>query len=489
MGDVALYLGVDVGTQGVRAVVRAGESEVINEASVLFPPEPAPRLPEGWHEQSPHQWWLTTAAALSQTVGSLRDKGSAADQIAAAAVTSTSGTVVLLDQDARPLRGALMYNDGRATAQAEAVRPRAADLATKLGYSFQSSFALPKLLWLKDNEPDVFRQARFIAHAADFVVGRLTGRWGVSDRSNVLKTGYDLVDSEWPASLLEQLGLPLGLFPAVQQPGTRIDRVCASAAEETGLSTGTMVAAGATDGTAAFIASGAVAPGEWNSTLGTTLVLRGVSEELIRDPKGRIYCHAHPEGYWLPGGASNVGGECLEKEFPDEDYAVLDERVRGNLPNSLVVYPLVRKGERFPFVSAAAEGFLIGDAADREVRYAAYLEGVALVERWCFDLLAELGAPCTGAVYASGGGARSRPWLQLRADVLRRELLVSSAATSAAGAAILAACAAQERPLTDVVRDMVRIAVTVEPESGGLVPYFDEKYERLRTECRNRGYC
>jgi len=109
------------------------------------------------------------------------------------------------------------------------------------------------------------------------------------------------------------------------------------------------VVAGATDGTASFIASGAVAPGEWNSTLGTTLVVRGVSRELIKDPSGGVYCHAHPMGYWLPGGASSTGGECLKHSFPGEDWAALDREALARAPTALVVYPLARVGERLPF--------------------------------------------------------------------------------------------------------------------------------------------
>jgi len=475
-----LYIGLDVGTQGARAIVCDATGRVVAEASAPFAHPPAAPKP-GWHEQRPEDWWAAAVKCLQAVAKQADAAGHPRDALARLAVTSTSGTVLLLDGAGKPLRRAVMYNDNRAAEQAERVNA-AADLFTrKLGYRFSASFALPKILWLAEHEPRKFQAAARIAHAADFLVGRLTGLYDVSDTSNVLKTGYDLLAGRWPAFVSRTLGLPLGKLPRIVRPGETIGHVATEVADRVGLSRTALVAAGATDGTAAFLASGACQPGQWGSTLGTTLVLRGVSRDLIRDPLGRIYCHAHPDGHWLPGAASSTGGECLEARFGGEDFAALDARVADALPNDLVVYPLARRGERFPFADPQAEGFVRGRQRSKAKLYAACLEAVGFVERWGLEIMAELGAPVDGPVFASGGAVASDVWLQLRADILGRPLRVAADAHSAKGAALLAAASAAGS-LSEAVDQMVHFEKTIEPATA-LRSYLDEKYARFRDAC------
>jgi len=390
---------------------------------------------------------------------------------------------VLVDDEGKALRPALMYNDQRAAEQAARINDVASLFTAKLGYRFSASFGLPKILWLAEHEPKRLEAAR-ICHPADFLVGRLTGRYDVSDTSNVLKTGYDLVDGRWPAFVGRDLGLPLGKLPGVLRPGEPIGHVTTAVAEAAGISPTALVCAGATDGTAAFLASGACHVGQWCSTIGTTLVLRGVSRELVRDPLGRIYCHAHPEGHWLPGAASSVGGECLAVHFKGQDLAKLDAKVADCLPNDLIIYPLARRGERFPFVDPDAEGFVKGRGRSKSRLYAAHLEAVGFVERWGLELVAELGASVEGPLFASGGAVASDIWLQLRADILDRPLRVAADAHSAKGAALLAASSALGS-LTAAVEAMVRFERTIAPRPG-LRAYLDDKYTRFRAACGKR---
>jgi len=497
----SIFVGLDVGTQGARAAACDGEGHLHASASVAFPPlapEPGER-----HEMDPEVWWRASVKCLGQLVQALKDEDIPPTQIVALSVTSTSGTILFLDRDGRPIRPAILYNDQRAKDQARRINEVAADFITEVGYRFKPSFGLPKILWVLEHEPETIRRTHTIAHAADYIVGRLTGQFGITDTSNVLKTGYDSARQEYPA-FFGQLGLPRALLPRVVKSGTIIGVPSRSCGQEIGLSAGTRVVAGATDGTAAFIASGASSPGDWNSTLGTTLVVRGVSENRIADAQGRIYCHRHPDGYWLPGGASNVGGECLEVKFPQADFAQWDAQVDDYTPNQLIVYPLVRTGERFPFVDPAAEGFVNGEPVNETELYAAYLEGVAFVERWCYDVLAELGAPFRHApggerprtaaerralspcVFATGGGNRSEAWLNIRAAVLNQPLRLAAHADSASGAAILAATGTFFRTVTDAVRAMVHIEKQIDPPRKKL-RYFQDKYERFRQVCARRG--
>jgi xylulokinase len=481
-------LGLDVGTQGARAVICDRDGSIIAQAVEPFAsPESIELLPPGYAEQDPANWWEAASSCLRGVVEELGEAGLSARDIKAIAVDSTSGTIVPLDKSGAPLRPAIMYNDARATAEAEECNSAGKALTEKLGYRFTSAFALPKILWVKRSEPAVFEQTSGFAHAADFIVSRLTGSFRVSDTSNALKTGYDLLDRRWPEFIQSDFGIPLFLLPQVVSPGLTIGVVSEDAARETGLAPGTPVVAGVTDGTAGFLASGAVKVGDWNSTIGTTLVVRSVSTHLIKDPQGRIYCHAHPEGCWLPGGASNVGAECLAKLFHGRNLDEMNGYVPQYSPTSLIVYPLVRTGERLPFVNPNAEGFIMGEPRDSRDLYTAYLEGVGYVERWCLDLLSELGAEVGDTVYTTGGGAKSPEWMQVRSSILNRRVVRPQITECAVGTAAVAASKVLFTDLTSAVQAMVKPGEMVEPDPFK-VDVYEERYRAFREACARRGY-
>ncbi len=484
-----ILLGVDVGTQGARALACDPQGAVLAQAAEPFPSTAADEQPAGWFEQHPDDWWRAAAACLRQVVAQLARDGRASAEIAGLAVASTSGSVCLVDAAGRPQGPALMYNDARAVAEAEEVSTAGATLEAKLGYRFASSYALPKLLWLKRHRPAQFEGARHFLSPTDFIVGCLCGRFDVSDYNNALKTGFDLVDGCWPEFIERDLGIPRERLPQVVAPGTPVGEVSNQAAAATGLTAGTPVLAGMTDGCAAQVSTGAVAPGAWNSTLGTTLVLKGVTRQLVRDPLGRIYCHRHPDGYWLPGGASNVGGECVAQRFPAAHLERLNAAALTHAPSDLVIYPLLGRGERFPFVRPGAEGFTLGRAKDvgEESLYTAYLEGVGYVERLAYEVVQKLGAEVSDAVYVAGGATSSQAWLQLRADILGRVLRVPRTGGSAMGAAIVAAAGTLYGGIVPAAQAMVQIVAQVEPRPN-LRTAYDERYARFCAACRERGY-
>ncbi len=480
-------LGVDVGTQGARALICDSDGVVVARAERPFVSRSPEDLPSGWFEQRPSDWWAATTRCLQRISQLAKGSGIDTTALAGLSVTSTSGTVCLVDEAGEVIRPALMYNDSRALGEAEEVNQVGAALADKLGYCFSSSFALPKLLWLQRHESARFYRARHFLSPTDFVTGRLTGRFGVTDYSNALKTGYDLIDDQWPDFIAADLGIPEGPLPRVVAPGTEIGAVCPEAAGQTGLPAGTPVLAGMTDGCASQMSTGAVAPGQWSSTLGTTLVIKGVTRELLRDPLGRVYCHRHPEGHWLPGGASNTGGESISVRFDPADLDRLNAGVLDVAPTSLIVYPLVRRGERFPFAEPEAQGFVIGQPAGDLELYAAHLEGVAYVERLAYQVLEDLGAEIGGEIYAAGGATASRPWLQLRADVLGKMLRVPEMSGGAFGAAVVAAGSTFWHGLVPAARAMVHIDEDVEPRVTHQAAY-DERYAAFCEACRERGY-
>jgi xylulokinase len=429
-------------------------------------------------------WWSAVADCLRQVAADLRHQ--AGNQVEAISVTSTSGTILPVDAGGQPLHPALMYNDSRAQAEAEEVQSAGHIQARALGYQFNPSFALSKILWLRYHRPDVFKAADRFIHAADFIVGRLTGEYGVTDFSNALKTGYDLLGDQWPAFIEADLHLPLQKLPVVVRPGALIAPVSPACAAETNLATGIPVLAGMTDGCTSQISTGAVALGDWNSTLGTTLVIKGVTEKLLTDPGGRIYSHRHPDGYWLPGGASNTGGEALTLRFPQERWEGLNAQALDLAPTDLIVYPLTRRGERFPFARSEAEGFALGAASDEAISYTAHLEGVGYVERLSYDMLTGIGAQIGDTIYSAGGATNSRAWSQIRADILGRTLARPEMTGGAIGAAFIAA-GVWYKGLIPATQAMVRIIERVEPRPAKAVAY-EANYQQFRAECGARGY-
>ncbi len=207
-----LFVGLDVGTQGARALACTATGRVAAEASVPFAHAAASPRP-GWHEQDPEDWWDAALACLGTLAAKAADAGQPREALGRLAVTSTSGTILLVDDAGRPLRPAIMYSDSRAADEAERINQIGGLLTDKRGYRFSASFGLPKILWLAEHEPKAFQAGR-ICHPADFLAGRLTGRYAVSDTSSVLKTGYDLLDDRWPA-FFGDLGIPLDKFPSV----------------------------------------------------------------------------------------------------------------------------------------------------------------------------------------------------------------------------------------------------------------------------------
>jgi len=476
-----VVLGIDVGTQGARVLAVTPEGLVAGSAQAGFPGVEQ-SLPPGWFEQDPRGWWSAVAGCLRRVMEELP----AGTRVAGISVDSTSGTVLPVDGAGEPLLPALMYNDQRSEGLASQVQVAAKTHQERFGFVFGSSYALPKILWIKGERPDIYARTRRFLHAADFIAGRLTGGYEFSDTSNVLKTGYDLLDLAWPVFIERDLGLPLDRLPKVLLPGAQVGQVWRGAVEETGLAEGTPVLAGATDGVAAQLASGAAAPGDWNSTLGTTLVLKGVSRELKPDHLGRVYSHRHPQGWWMPGGASNTGADWIQRDFPGADLDDLNQKAAGYIPTGRVRYPLLKRGERFPFVCPEAQGFTLGESLNPLENFAAGLEGVALLERLAYEMLAAIGLEVGERVYITGGGAKSRLWSQIRASALGKVLVQPQVAETAFGAAVIAASGCWYAGVSQAAGAMVKVARTIEPDLR-LSQVYAEQYARFVAELARRG--
>lgn len=475
-----LYMGIDVGTQGVRCVVSDTEGQPLAAHSVPFRTLNIAEH-EGWYEQSPGDWQAAAEEAIRACVCRLKEEGRPVSEIRALSVDGTSGTILALDGAHRPLTNGIMYNDPRAKTQAAEVHAAMTAHEKKLGFRFGASFSLPRILWLKQCMPGVYEQAALFAHQADYINGLLCGEYAVSDYSNALKTGYDLVDGRWPEEIASALGIDLGKLPRIVRPGEVIAPVTKDAAQRLGLSESTLVTGGSTDGYASALAAGAVQTGSWASVIGTTFVLKGVTEDLVIDPNGSSYSHRLPSGEWLLGGAGNIGGRTLNACAGGRDFDALNAESAGLIPTGVRCYPLPGRGERFPFVKPDCEPFYIGDVFGGKL-YPAVMEGVGYAEKLALDRMAALGCAVGEDICTTGGACRSSLWLRIRASILNRRLKVPAVVDAAMGSALLAA-SGELGGLGAAAARMVRYATIAEPDPALVAPYADI-YARFREDVR-----
>ena len=481
-----LVIGLDIGTAGVRAVAVDETGVVVARGDIAMDSKKQGLAP-GWHEQDPEAWWQATVEALAGLKRQLEVLGHRDDAVVAMCVDGTSGTLVCIDEQGTAVRPAIMHNDQRAVEEAETLRSVAASTSRKLGYRIAPSFAIAKILWLQRHQPGEFAATRWFAHQADFVSNRLCGEYGVTDYSNALKTGYDLVEECWPAWLHQLDGLAERLPPRVIAPASRIGRLEATVAASLGLPPACTVVSGATDGTAAFLASGASELGADNTTLGTTLVFKRLSCERVADDDGLVYSHRLPGDLWLPGAASNTGGEWIQRHYGDADLGRFDRQSVGQLPCDHIAYPLIPHGERFPFLAADARGFCHPPTDDPVRQYAANLQGTAFLERLSYQVLDRATGVAGTEIYATGGASRSDIWLQLRADVNGRVIHRPECAESAFGSAVMAASAMWHDDVWAALRNMARTARSFEPDRSRS-NQFEERFEQFRQALAERGY-
>lgn len=473
------FLGIDAGTQGVRAALMDSEGHLAGSGEEIFSLNNQSR-----EEQSPAYWWEACLRSLQMLFAEAPSTIDRKD-IIAVSVASTSGTVIPLDKNHNPLHNAIMYSDKRSSAAGELCQKTALRYHPEGYTGFNASSGLSKMVWFSQTFPRKTKQIAHWIHAADYFIGMLSGQWGITDFTNALKSGYDLRHEQWPAYLHERLPVEKTWLPDVVPSGTPIGTVSASLAQAFGLSKNLQIVAGMTDGCASQVASGAVNPGEWNTTIGTTLVLKGVTFNEIRDPEGRLYSHRHPEGFWMPGGAGNVGADWVTKDFADQ-LAEMEVRSLELIPTGIMSYPLLQEGERFPFIAPQARGFTPKGLLPEHV-FAANMEGVAYIERYAFDMIEKLSGEKVKSVFTAGGGSKNNTWLHIRSNVLNRPICRMKYTTGAVGAAILAASKTHFNSITEAVAALTRIEREISP-SRELAEKYEKPYAEFIKTLQEKGY-
>ncbi len=417
------YLGIDVGTSGVRAILIDISGEILSTARS---PLAASFEVDNMLCQQPADWWQAVLNCLQQL-----NARYGLSSLQAIAIDGTSGTTLLTDSQNTPISPALMYNDVR---PAEFVSNLCKQAPPVPACSRTSGLA--KAAWLYRGLS--ITTEFYIQQQADWILSQFSGKPGISDWNNVLKMGFDVDQLTWP-DWLKMLDLGKGRLPNAYPPGKRVAKISAAVAKQTGLPETTQLHAGTTDSIAAFLASGASQPGDAVTSLGSTLVLKLCTRRPVVSNIHGIYSHRLDEKRWLAGGASNSGGSVLKNLFTENELVKLSEQINAEQDTGLDYYPLPSIGERFPIPDADKKPVMYPVPDNRTVYLQAIFEGIARIEKHGYDLLEQLGAETVQSIRTSGGGAENRAWSSIRKRIVKRPMLRADHTEAAYGCALLAA--------------------------------------------------
>ena len=475
-----MFIGIDIGTTSVKSVLVDGAGHVVASATS---PLAVSRPRSGWSEQDPDAWW----AAVCDTMDNLKSaepRGMAA--VAAVGLSGQMHGATLLDGTDSVLRPAILWNDGRASAECAELEAACPQARAITGNIAMPGFTAPKLLWLRRHEPALFDRVRKVLLPKDYVRLRLTGEH-VSDMSDASGTYWlDVGRRDWSDALLAATGLERSHMPALKEGTEPTGRLREELRVRWGMDVAPVVAGGAGDNAASACGIGAVAPGTAFLSLGTSGVLFVSNAAFSPNTAGAVhaFCHALP-GRWHQMGvilSATDSLNWLSRLFGDSAVALagaLGPTVER--PSPVLFLPYL-SGERTPHNDAGARGLFVGldQSSDRAAMTQAVLEGVAFAFRDCLRVLNDAGTDMSRA-FAVGGGAKSDVWLTILASVLDRPLDLSAEAD--VGAAFGAARLAMAAHLGgDPVALMPppRVERTMAPDPT-LVGAYAERYERYRT--------
>ena len=487
------FLGLDISTTGVKALLVDAGGEVLGSTTTpLILSTPKPR----WCEQDAADWWQGAVNTIRRVLEATELPGEA---IGAVGLTGQMHGLALLDVRGDPLRPAILWNDQRTGPQCDEIRKRVGKerLIAITGNDALAGFTAPKILWVREHEPDVFARTEHVLLPKDYVRFRLTGDYA-TDRAGAAGTLLlELEAREWSEDILNRLDIPASWLPTTHEGPEITGRVSRSAAEATGLKAGTPVVAGGGDQAAQAVGVGAIEPRVVALTLGTSGVVFAPTREPFVEPGGRLhaFCHAVPGRWHLMGVMLSAAGSLRwyrDTVAPDVNYDALLEQA-GEVPpgcEGLVFLPYLT-GERTPHPDPSARGAFVGLTVRHTQAHLtrAVLEGVAFGLRDNFELVRAVGAAEIEQVRISGGGARSPLWRRMIADVLGVALVAVNTTEGAAyGAAILAGVGAGtwtdvEAACDAVVKETEEISPRAEVTARyeELYPTYREVYPALKS--------
>ncbi len=468
-------LGIDVSTTGVKALVIDGDGAIVDSYTTplqLSNPKPL------WSEQQPGDWW---AAAVNSIQHVLRETN--AGDIAAIGLTGQMHGLVLLDDDGAVLRPAILWNDQRCATECDDIRRRLGKerLIQISGNDALTGFTAPKILWVRDHEPEVYGRARHVLLPKDYLRYKLTHEYAMDKADGSGTLLFDLERRDWSNDVLESLEIPAGWLPPTFEGPEITGRVTNKAAQATGLQVGTPVVAGGGDQAAGAVGVGAIRPGVLAVTMGTSGVVFAATETPLIESQGRLhaFCHAVPERWHLMGVMLSAAGSLQwyrDALYPNVSFEELVSEA-GRVPagsDGLLFLPYLC-GERTPHPDPLARGSWVG-LTTRHTRAhltRSVLEGVAFGLKDIFALIQSVGLKEIDQVRVSGGGAKSELWRQILADVLESELVTVNTTEGAAyGAALLAGVNAGVWPDVDTAcSQTIRVGDRVSPDDTNVRRY------------------
>ena len=493
------FLGVDLGTTGVRALVITNEGQVLGAATAEHPlqsPEP------GWMEQEPTDWWEAAGTAIRRAAAL---SGITAAQVEAIAVSGQMHGVTLLDAQSRVVRPCMLWNDQRSAAQCASITQKVGKerLLQLTGNVALAGFTAPKVLWVREHEPENWTRVRHVLLPHDYLNYRLTGVMATepSDAAGTLL--FDVRARCWSQDMLDALDLDRALFPPIMQSAGRIGVISEEAAAHTGLRAGTPVMGGGADNACAATGCGVLQPGQALCSVGTsgTIVAPVGLETSSPGHNVHLFCHASPNSNYLMGVVLSAGGALRwfrDAFAPDlvataaaegkDAYDMLSTEAAATPVGAegLFFLPYLT-GERTPHGSADARGVFFGLQA-RHTRghlTCAVIEGVGYALRQCLDLLRGAGVAAE-RVRITGGGARSLFWRSMLADMFDCQIVAQTQEEGPAfGAALLAAVGAGAFPNIEATGRLITEGETTDPRPANAAYYargatiYAELYEAL----------
>jgi xylulokinase len=436
-------LGVDVSTTGAKALIIDHEGHVMGSATTpLSVSTPRPL----WSEQDPNDWWNGVVQSIHKV---LADTGLQGGSVAAIGLTGQMHGLVLLDSDNHILRPAILWNDQRTAFECEQITKKIGfdRLLQITGNKALTGFTAPKILWVRNHEPDIYAKIAHILLPKDYVRFLMTGDFAVDKADGAGMMLFDLQNRDFSKDLLDELDIPYTWMPKTFEGPEITGRLTAQAAAETGLQSGTPVVGGGGDQAAQAVGVGAVIPGIVAITLGTSGVVFATTPGPLIESQGRLhsFCHSVPGAWHFMGVMLSAAGSLQWYRDTLSTGVTFDELLlpAAKIPpgsEGLLFLPYL-SGERTPYPDPLARGAFVGLTVRHTQPHftRAVLEGVAFGLRDSMELIREAGLGHINQVRVSGGGARSALWRQILADVMAVELVTVNTTEGAAfGAALLA---------------------------------------------------
>jgi xylulokinase len=472
-------LALDAGTTSVKTVLFDTKGKQLSCAVCEYHLEkPCPN----YVEVDPEVYWQATVDGIAEVI---RDSGITPADIAVAGVTSQGETLIILDDNGKPLRKAIVWLDNRSHSQADTMAEK---FDRKAVYEITGqqemvpTWTATKILWLRENEPDVFAKVAKFLMVEDYLIYRLTGKYATDHSLNPSTLYYDLRHGVWWQDMLDFLGISTNHLPELKNSGEIVGNITA----EIGLTQNTVVTTAPIDQIAAAVGSGNIKTGMVTETTGSALAICATLSKPVCDPKMQVglYRHALPEHFilmpWVPT-AGMVLRWFRDELGRGEDYAELSSLAEKISPGSdgLLMLPHL-SGAFSPEVNPAARGVFYGISLSHSRGHfvRAIFESVAYMLRDNIEMLEELGLDCS-MIYSLGGGARNPIWVQIKADVLNKPISVPECdEATCLGTAILATIATSiYSSVEDAVQNMVRCTEEYQPRQDAVVEY-EQHYQK-----------